>query len=372
MQAASTPLRAAWYVPAVNERRAGLRYRCLYPIAALRKLGVDASVFDADAGLPACVVFDAWSIFPTVAGAEKAAQILPTARKLREQGVRILLDNCDNQFSGNADEGWAKATSDLQQLATMADVVVTCSDELAHIMQARCGLETTPRVIGDPIEERIAYMGDSFWRSLLSPGRKRSWLRYLGHRARLAAERSRGITPLVWFGAHGNSFSDGGMLDLARITPLLAEIHRDHPVSLTVISNNRGKFETHFADHPFPTHYMDWDRITFLQMLRLHAISLLPISLNDFTRCKSANRLVLSLHHGLNVVADAIPSYGMFAPVCHLDDWESGLRRYLRSPQLRAEHVRAGRQLADQHFSHECIGRQWQAALQAATENRHG
>jgi hypothetical protein len=361
------PLSAAWYAPDANDRRAGLRYRCVYPIQALCNLGVHAELFDArrDAGYDV-VAFDAWTLFPTVGGTTGASQAVTLAQSLKARGTRVLLDNCDNQFAGKPTAAWRQACEHVRTLARLADHVVTCSEELAAVMQAECGLGTLPTVIGDPVEERITYRSDHWLRALVSPARKASWWRYLQHRQRIGAERARGVTPLVWFGSHGNAFADAGMTDLARLLPLLAQLNAEHPLSLTVISNHRGKFDAHFGGQTFASHYLDWDRITFLASLRLHDIALLPITHNDFTRCKSANRLTLALHHGLNVVADGIPSYREFQGCTFLDDWPGGLRAYLGSPELRRRHREAGRVLAQARYALPHVAQQWKQALQAA------
>ncbi|WP_417069578.1 hypothetical protein [Niveibacterium terrae] len=355
-------MRASWYVPNVNERRAGLRYRCLYPISALKRRGMIAELFDETRDYDA-VVFDAWTLFPTVTSEKVAEKTLALAQRLKQRGTRILLDNCDNQFSGSPDCAWDRACERLRTLAAQSDTVTVCSDELASVMRSECGLEKIPRVIGDPIEKRINYTSDRLLRSVLSPQRKLSWLRYLEHCGRIALEKSRGITPLIWFGGHGNAFSEGGMLDLARITPVLAELDAHHRLSLTVISNKRAKFEQNFARLPFATHYVEWDRVNFLAMLRLHAISLIPVTRNSFTRCKSANRVTLSLYHGLNVVADEIPSYQGFAKVCALNDWREGLNAYLENPGLRRQHRQQGKALALHGYDLERIADAWQQAL---------
>ena len=136
-----------------------------------------------------------------------------------------------------------------------------------------------------------------------------------------------------------------------------------HGISLTIISNHRGKFEQHFSQLDFPTHYLDWDRVTFLQALRLHDIALLPVVDNAFTRCKSANRLSLALHHGLNVVADPLPSYQRFADCTQLGRWKEGLNAYLGDAQLRADHLRAGQARVQEHFGPRAITGQWLRAL---------
>ena len=358
------PLRAAWYLPEVVERRAGLRYRCLYPMARLRQRGLDVGLLSPGDGQNFdTVVFDAWGLFPTTAGESQAESSLRLALDLKSHGVKIVLDNCDNQFAGAPSEAWQRACQRLRNLALLADRVVTCSSSLADEMVNECQLQSRPRVIGDPIETEIRYSSDRPLKSLLSPGRKLSWLRYLRHRYRLAHDRSTGATPLVWFGSHGNGFAEGGMLDLKRIAPIMAEVHRKHPLSLTVISNNRPKFDAEFARQSFPTHYLEWDRINFLASLRLHAISVIPVTANRFTACKSANRVALSLYHGLNVAADTIPSYEEFSAVCALDNWEQGLANYLSNPVLRQTHQAEGAKLAAARYSAERVADRWAQVL---------
>ena len=359
----------AWHVPVLNERRAGLRYRCLYPMELLRQAGVPAMLFkQAEASAYSSVIFDAWTLFPSVSTPAQISQLLELVDRLRQQGTRIVLDNCDNQFAATPNASWTNACEQLRVLAQQADVVLCCSEQLATVMQQECQLAERPRVVEDPIETSIRYTGDRWWRSLLSPRRKLSWLRHSQHHQALARERSRGITPLVWFGAHGNHFADGGMLDLLQVLPVLKEIALEHGISLTIISNHRGKFEQHFSQLDFPTHYLDWDRVTFLQALRLHDIALLPVVDNAFTRCKSANRLSLALHHGLNVVADPLPSYQRFANCSQLGRWKDGLQAYLGDAKLRSEHLRSGQALVQAHFGPQAITGQWLRALDLSKE----
>lgn len=354
-----------WYVPALNERRAGLRYRCLYPMAELRRQGVAAERFQhARAAHYSHLVLDAWALFPSVSDADQVQQLLDLVEVQRRQGTRIVLDNCDNQFANIPDAAWEQACERLRNLARSADQVLCCSQELATVMQYQCGLAQRPTVVEDPIETEIRYAEDRWWRSLLSPGRKRSWWRHLSHRHLLAKERALGVTPLVWFGAHGNQFAEGGMLDLLRVVPVLQQLEKRHRLSLTVISNHVGKFEQHFSQLGFPTHYLEWDRVTFLDSLRLHDIALLPMTMNDFTRCKSANRMALALYHGLNVVADALPAYQCFASCSQQDQWSQGLQAYLQDPALRHSHRKTGREMAWQAFSPASVAQQWRHALQ--------
>ena len=149
-------------------------------------------------------------------------------------------------------------------------------------------------------------------------------------------------------------------------------LHRDHPLSLTIISNSRRKYRKIFSRWAIPIEYLEWSPNTFLDALRAHSVALIPISTNPFTFCKSNNRLALALHSGLAVVADPIPSYAEFSGACQLANWEGGLRSYLADPLLRARHVAAGRELVEQHSSLYQIVNQWEDLFNALTASGPG
>jgi hypothetical protein len=123
----------------------------------------------------------------------------------------------------------------------------------------------------------------------------------------------------------------------------------------------------------FPTYYLNWHPDTVFPALGAHAIAVIPVSDNPFTRCKSNNRLALSLNIGLAVVADAIPSYLDFADVCCLNEWQSGLERYLADPELRRRHVEQGQTMIALKCSIERIAQKWREFFDTlSTEKSNG
>ena len=358
--------RLRWVVPKMNPRRASLRYRCLYPMEFLASRGVDAKVMAADDTIDdrVTLIFDAWTLFPTVCDAATSDGLLSLAERARRGGARIVVDNCDNQFAAeNVSEGWAGGLQRLATLAAQADVFVCCSDALREEMQKALTTSAEFVVIDDPIEEAIRYPDDRWWKSVLSPAQKRAAFRAIAHSASIAGDRLQGRVPLVWFGSHGNQFAPGGMLDLLTRRELLESANRITPVSLSIISNHPNKFAENFRGWSFPVRYLEWDRTTFLQALRQHDISLIPSIQNPFTRCKSSNRLTLSVHHGLSVMVDSIPSYLQFGTVTDISDWETKLPNLLsnrRERQLRLQsaqsHVRKSNSLG-------AISNSWLALL---------
>lgn len=349
-------IRAAWYVMDPNPRKAGLRYRCLYPMKHLASEGYDVSFYVAEQAFDV-VVFDAWDLFS--ANHSSLQKLLATWETLRRNGVRLVLDNCDNQFVGEHDPVWRDGCKYLRELAEQADAVVVCSEYLASVMQRQCKLIRPAIVIGDPVETRIHYPDDSIFRSLFSIGRKASWARYFRHRLWINSRR----TPLVWFGFHGVGIAKSGMASLQAIRHHLESVNRVFPLSLTVLSNNKDKFDQLFSDWSFPVAYLEWDRITFMAAMRLHKICLLPSEVNNYTAAKSANRVVTAISCGLNVICDEIPSYQDFSSAVRFGDWQKNLEFYINNPSAGPQHIASGGDIIYRNFSLPVIGEKWRSVL---------
>ena len=361
--------RVRWVIPAVNPQRASLRYRCLYPMAELKKQGRSAAIWHDDEPIDdrLTLVFDAWTVFPTVNSSRVAEDLVALAEKAASLGATVIVDNCDNQFaSANITPEWAQGLRYLERLARSAAVLVSCSDELAMAMQKNLRSNAIHVVIDDPIEQEIVLDGDTLMKRLFSPGRISAWILAIQHRLKIALDHARGRTSIIWFGSHGNNFAPGGMLDVLPLLPVLEAAAAHKNLSLTIVSNNRKKFDENFNDSALRIHYVDWNRITFLAILRMHQIAIIPAVPNEFTLCKSSNRLTLSTYHGLAVIADPIPSYRKYANVVALGDWAANLARLVGSRKAQHAQVAAARRqvLALNHLS--VIAKQWDALFFAA------
>ena len=338
----SSPHRVRWVVPAFNPRRASLRYRCIYPAQELLNRGRDVGIWQSGDSVDASLtlVFDAWTLFTTTNSLATAQNLVDLAKTARQKGACIVLDNCDNQFAAiTQSTDWSRGLELLQELGHVAHVIVTCSQSLCEAMQANIGGTARHVVIDDPIEEKIRFPDETFLTTFLSIRQKLAWLRVMNLRYQLARDRLTGHTPLVWFGSHGNQFSPGGMNDILPLRPIFERVAKSNPISLTIISNQRKKFDLGFKNWNFPTHYLEWDRVNFLAALKMHEISIIPSVDNAFTRCKSSNRLTLSIYHGLSVVADPIPSYESYRDIARIGNWENNLQSLLNNVTNRRENL---------------------------------
>jgi hypothetical protein len=335
-------------------------------MAALQSRGRDAQIYDAGESLAprTSVVFDAWMLFPSNSNAESSEHLVGLASKLKQKGAFVVLDNCDNQFASTTTRSdWQAGLDRLRRLAAIADVIVCCSEALVQAMHENLNVAAKYKVIDDPIEESIRYPGDSKLKMLLSPARKLAGIKLLALGARIFQLRTLGYTPIVWFGSHGNQFSPGGMLDILPLKETLESVNRSHRIQLTLISNHRRKFDDNFRNWRFPVHYLEWDRANFMLALKLHEISIIPSTDNPFTRCKSTNRLTLSLHQGLSVIADPIPSYLSYSELVKIGNWRESLIDLLSNRSMRRRQLIQAQTAAWSRAGIERIASDWENVL---------
>jgi hypothetical protein len=232
-------------------------------------------------------------------------------------GTKLYLDICDNHFYYKTAEPAAIQRADqLRSAVKSVDVVIASSEYLAEVVRNESNNCTPVVVIGDLVEfphepgplEKIRHPISFFH------------LKVLELRVRkLGPIKSR---RLVWFGNHGGGYADGGMNDLQTIRTHLEDVHKEAPISLTIISNSRGKYKKLTQGWSVPVFYLAWNRTFFSIALRLHGISVIPIQKNPFTMSKTNNRLATSLVHGLRVIADEIPSYTDYKDIIIMNEWE--------------------------------------------------
>ncbi len=334
----------AWLPKNAEARVASTRIRCLNNLSQLRADGFPIELYKSrHAANYRAVIFSK---------AYKPKHV-NLAEQLKRQGSKIVFDLCDNHFLLEEGRG------ELRQLFELADHWVVSSDNLATVVKTEMGTGKPLTVIEDAVEETL------HGPLMDIPGRLSAQRALLRLRGQLEEAAQRwGSTPLVWFGNHKASYGDAGMQHLHAVKALLADIHREKPITLTVISNSRESFDSLIGDWPLPTFYLEWSAHNFMRALQLHRIAIIPIDVNAFTAAKTNNRIALSLAQGLGVVADSIDSYRVFSECACLDNWREGLRTYLREPEVLDSHIAMGQALIRRDFSLPVIAARWRAVLE--------
>lgn len=341
-----------WWPHTTSRQVASVRLRCRRIHETLQRRGWASRLFRPGDPLPGILVL-------SKRYDPQALEFVHALRR-RPRGDRplVLLDLCDNHFTFSSEDGptLARRAARLRAMIDIVDHVVVGSSYLGEIVSAEAPT-TTWSVIPDLAETPVLPSPSERARHPIDEWRLLRLRRRLEARTQIAYAHR-----LVWFGHHGRPGAEGGMHDLHRIrATVLTRTTRGGtaPISLTVISDSSTAFDRIARDWPTPIDYLPWARTTISRALQLHSCAVIPIAPNDFTRSKTANRPLTALAHGLNVVADTIPSYTQLAGPCILDDWEYGLGAYLDDPARRASDRAAGREIAVRDFSGERITQQW-------------
>ena len=92
-------------------------------------------------------------------------------------------------------------------------------------------------------------------------------------------------------------------------------------------------------------------------------VCIIPIDFNNFSICKTSNRLVAALRQGVAVVADKIPSYEEFGEFVLFADWENSLRSYATNQALQAQHINQGVDYIAGKYTEQRVIEQWSQAF---------
>jgi hypothetical protein len=305
------------------------RLRCYRPCQYLRSAGWKCEIFDQRR-------MDRYRV--VVFQKAYSPNDLDIADHLRGLGVRTVFDLCDNHLYVPADRPEFRDRADrLRRIIDRVDAISVATPELAKI------IERPTSVIDDALDD----VPPDWW----SP------VRVMGRRWRCRRLR------LVWFGNAGEMSPPFGLIDLARLVPVLEAMHVRRPLSLTVVSNSRSAFERHLAGARFPVHYHEWLTRRFVRLFRRHHVCLIPVNLNPYTVCKTVNRLALSLLLGVPAVADWIPSYEELRDCALLGDWERSLTTHVTDPTLGRGQVRKAQAYLRAKYTPQHVVQQWSNLL---------
>ncbi len=324
-------MHVGWLAKSTNVRVASVRFRCLTPIRVLQADGVNAALYDPDQVYQLVVFSKRY---------DEADQ--ETARRMRGQGVRTVLDLSDNHFYNPFElSSYEQVARNLRAMCEEVDAVVCCSRALADIVSTHANLRRAPYVVGDAVE------------ALPVPAKP----------ATNFAPPADGPFSILWFGSHGSPNAPSGMSDVLRIRDQLAWANSMRRCELVVVSNSVEKFDALKHQLAMPARYCEHTAAVLGAELVQANLVVIPITPNPFTRCKSANRIASALWHGAPVAADAIPSYEPLRGFVSMDDWDRGFRSALEADPAVKTRTRAGQAFVRQHYNDHTLGAAWRATL---------
>lgn len=247
----------------------------------------------------------------------------------QKNGSKLALDLCDNHFILEGDMKHESRVAELQFAIDNVDVVFSSSEYLGELISKHSKNDLRIILIGDIIEPITPFPN-----RYLHP---KEYLNFFKLKRRLKSNTEEPPHRFIWFGNHQGSYKDSGMVGMQLIREDLESLNNDFNFSLTIVSNSEKKFKDIFSDWNTTCFYTPWDRFFFNSVMPLHNTSLIPVVLNEFTLAKSDNRVTFSLAHGLNVIADPIPSYKKHSDKIYLGNWRESLISCLKNKRKMDE-----------------------------------
>jgi len=280
------------------------------------------------------------------------------AKQLKAEGKSIYFDLCDNYFYNphNLQE-YKKYANNIKTMLLLADKVILSSEKLKFYVVSQ-----TPEIMNKTIIIEDTYETELIKnRNLIHEFRsKMELLRY-----RYFLQKNH--LNIFWFGNASSKNATAGMLDLLRAQAVLEKFSNQYKVHLTVMSNNAALYNQHIKGLDLATTYLAWNSNIFIDILTMQDAVLIPITPNPFTECKTNNRLIQTLIHGVDVIADIIPSYQEFSECCFLNDWLAGLTEVAkakRNNKTKQERLMAAREIIEKKYHINTIAKKWQDAFE--------
>jgi SAM-dependent methyltransferase len=305
---------------------ASVRYRCVIPHEALKPHGVESFLLGRIDKADESAFSQAMDkVRPDVAviGKVFSARVLEQVPLLKQRGIKVVADFCDNHFA-KPDTGPVH-----RALIEAADAVVAATPMMAAAITAATGKSSA--LIPDPYEG--PYGAPRF-----EPGPR---------------------LKLLWFGGRTNIDTIGPAL------PALDKLGAAHPLSLTIftdpapqldqmIETARGLFRN------IAVTFLPWSLEGQWQAIADCDAVIIPSLDNETKNVKGPNRLIEAVRGGRPVAAYPLPSYQAFAEACWLDpDVAAGLKAMLAEPGGVAARIVKGQKLVDELHGPAVIAEKW-------------
>lgn len=356
-----------WLPHSNNPVFAGVRYRFVYPMRSLLISGMDVECFDFECKEKYSVVIiqAKWVLgFNNPKVLLEKINIIISLKE--EYGTKIIVDSCDNYFHNpDHDKELQEKIDCLLYLMSKSDCLVAASKALATKITEICNREKDVVVIGDAVERlEDVYFGETFFKKI-NIKRWRAFLDAYLHVRYINSRRKNGYKALVWFGNHGTISVKGGMEDLLLMKEDIEKYATRNKVVLTIISNSEAKYLKVLSDWDVETKYIEWNRATFHYILQNNDVAVIPASLNEFSKYKGNNRLVVSLYLGLGVVASEIESYQSFKDYCHIgktDEFEN----YVDDKETIKLKCIEAKKIIEKCWTVNAIAKQWEKVIDSA------
>jgi len=343
-----------WKVNLYDPTLASVRYRCIYPAHALERSGWKSVILERDE-----TISDFSNVGALVLVKTFEKRDVEMARLARLRGIPIFYDLCDNIFvEAYGGSRHHLIVGNFLKIAELCDAISTTTEPLADLIARRISSRIPVVVVPDTVETPELGALSLDMALCGSDGAPRVLP------VRHPMGRSGQSGTVVWFGNAGSSHGTYGLRSLCQIAPSLLRCAERIDLHLLIVSNDRNLYRSLVEPLPLRSSYMEWDLLSSFELIASANVCVLPNSRDDFSKVKSANRALLSLHLGTPVVATSVPALQPLADCIILDDFEGGIQTYIEDLERREQDLGHARKLLASTFSLPVIGERWLELLQ--------
>lgn len=346
-----------WKVYKLSITRAIAYYRSLLPALFLASHDIQSTIFSK------CNPTALASLNYLVIAQRPCFCHLRLAKHARAKGVVVVYDLCDHIFLQYKSRIYLFLFKRLMKYLTF---IVVSTQALAKVVE---------EIVQDAIPIYVISDGENNLRliqaarQLLSKQHDANYKEIFSQHEALGQRNwmwRRDKPIIMWFGgARGKGFyGECGMLDILLMKDALETLAEDG-VELIIVSNRYRVYKKLTKKLKMKTVYVEWSPEIMPFLFSQASVVIVPNPCNAFTICKSPNRTIYALSHGVPVVATMTPALASFKDCIEHEDYLLGLRRYLTDPAHVKKHVEAGRQLIEKQFSAQAIAELWVQALKA-------
>jgi hypothetical protein len=425
-------IKIGWKTSTFNSELASLRYRAIFPLLALEKLGIKSEIYSKStppflADLDVLVIVKSFQL-----------DDYWLAQEAKYRNIPIVFDLCDNIFIGKYGANSDVSPNDIFLLiASLASAITVTTEPLANVVRENVGGSIPIHIIPDGIESKellravkrrlfipkiknntrratkllfkkcnrisrievksltnslkkqpyrclkICYRVYDKYRKQFNSLQKKV-ISNIEVKEKNCTEKlssnlqnssqingTKEVKKILWFGNHGAPHAEFGMLDLLLVQKELENIAKELPVELVVVSNNFEKYRKSIQPFKVPTSYFEWSADSMSQHFSEATVVIIPNSNDSFSICKSANRAVLSLAHGVPVVATSTPALEDLSEVITLNNIEEGIKRCITDKKFALDQVKKGQEVIESLFGQEVIGSKWNDVIDNVISHRN-
>jgi len=193
----------------------------------------------------------------------------------KTSNAKVGFDICDNYFI--MDDERKKL---LELMCETADFVTTCSDTLSTIVKK---YNSNVYTISDGVKP------------IAMPKRHE--------------QKEKPV--ILWFGNHGERVGqvEHGMGDLLMIKDCIEDLAKSFSFKFLVVSNSREKWRRLISPWNCETEYQEWTFDWKDSGILESDICVIPVEIDQFSSCKSNNRILEVMQRRIPVLASPIPAY---------------------------------------------------------------